>query len=262
MQMSQPLTLYRYCDLTGKGLGYFEDMMAHNRTKFSSPLHFNDPFDCRVQYDIRNNRNDVVTRYAEYLTRTGTGDLEKAEREVPVAIADLEKWQEDRIRNISRGLANSGMLCFTTSCDDLVMWTHYAKHHSGICVQFKLRNDSDLEQIDFFAQARAINYTNEAPLINWVLDKMPEVVQKVFFTKALPYSYEQEWRIVHYDKSPDVKPIPKGIVAAVILGVNIQPHDKERVLKACAKYEDEVELAQAVLNPVPYSLAFLREAVV
>jgi len=260
--MSQPLALYRYCDLTGNGLEYFEDMMAHSRTKFSSPLHFNDPFDCRVRYDLRNKRDDVVACYAEYLIRTGTGDLEKAEREVPIAITELEKWQEDRVQNISRGLANSGMLCLTTSCDDLVMWTHYAKHHSGICVQFRLRDGSDLEQVDFFAQARAISYTNEAPLINWVLDERPVILQKVFFTKALPYCYEQEWRIVHYDKSPNVKPIPKGIIAAVILGVNIQPHDKERVINACTKYDREVEIVQAVLNPVPYSLAFSQEAVV
>jgi hypothetical protein len=142
------------------------------------------------------------------------------------------------------------------------MWTHYAKHHSGICIQFKLRDGADLEQVDFFAQARAINYTNEAPLINWVLDRRPEIVQKVFFTKAIPYSYENEWRIVHYNSSPDVKPIPKRIISAVILGVSIQPDDKERVIKACTKYDGEVEIVQAVLNPVPYSLTFSQEAVV
>jgi Protein of unknown function (DUF2971) len=260
--MSQPLALYRYCDLTGNGLEYFEDMMAHSRTKFSSPLHFNDPFDCRVRYDIRNKREDVVTRYAAYLIRKGIGDLEKAEREVPISTTELERWQEDRIQNISRGLANSGMLCLTTSSDNLVMWTHYAKHHSGICLEFKLRNDSDLEQIDFFAQARAINYTNEAPLINWVLDEMPAIVQKVFFTKALPYSYEEEWRIVYYDKSADVKPIPKGIIAAVIVGVNITPNDKERVIKACSNYDADVAIVQAKLIPVPYSLTLVQEAIV
>lgn len=260
--MSQPLALYRYCDVTEKGIEYFEDLIANNRTMYSSPLHFNDPFDCRVRYDFRNRREDVVARYAEYLTRKGIGDLAQAEREVPAEMTELVKWQETRCQNISLGLANSGMLCLTTSCDDLVMWTHYAKHHTGICVQFRLHDTSDMEQVDFFAQARAINYVSEAPLINWIHDDRPEIVQKVFFTKAIPFSYEQEWRIVHYDKSPGVKSIPKGIIAAVILGVNMNPRDKERVVEACTRYKGQVEIVQAELNPVPYSLALIQTKVV
>jgi hypothetical protein len=248
---------YKYKDISGDGISHFEDIMRNNRIWFSSPMHFNDPFDCRCMFDTRNTREQVVLRKAEFLTRSGASideAIATAESEIPRSAADLQNWQESQINGHSRRAANSAILCLAEACDNPIMWTHYAKRHTGICITFCIRDQHDRSHLDFIAQAQAIEYSDRCPLINFVQDPTAEIVRKALLTKSTPHSYESEWRIVRYDDGPGLKEIPKGIIGGVILGVNVGSDDRKRVITACAEYDHEVEIVQAQLDPHCYGL--------
>ena len=134
------------------------------------------------------------------------------------------------------------------------MWTHYAKDHTGICIQFRVRDVTEEEHVDFIAAAQPVEYADRCPVIDVIRDGNVDVVRKAFLTKSTSFRYEREWRIVLLDQGPGLKPIPKGIIGAVILGCQIDPGARDRVINACAEYDGDVEIVQATLDPETYGL--------
>jgi hypothetical protein len=266
MSQNHPIALYKYKDLSGDGISHVEDMLRNHRLWYSSPLNFNDPFDCRCVFDIRNTREEIVFRKAAFLAkRNGTtlaDALAQADGDIPTELQEVEQWQRQQIEGHSRRAANTGILCLTPVCDDFIMWTHYAKNHTGICIQFRVHNVSEEGHLDFIAAVQAVEYADRCPMINIVRDGTVDIVRKAFLTKSTPFRYEREWRIVLLDQGPGLKPIPKGIVGAVILGCQIDPAARERVVNACAKYEGDVEIVQATLDPETYALTMNLEKIV
>ena len=265
MDSDHPTVLYKYKDVSGDGITHVEDMLCNNSLWFPSPMEFNDPFDCRCVYDIRNTREEVVSRYTEFLERKGASfsdALAQAEQEIPRIQSELEEWQRQRIEGHSRRAANTGILCLTSVCDNPIMWTHYAKKHTGICIVFRVRDVCEDSHLDFFAGAQPVGYIDRCPLINFVRDDWVESARKAFLTKATPYCYEAEWRIVRYDDGPGLKPIPKEIISGVILGVQIDPVIRQRVIQACAEYDGNIDIVQATLDPNTYGLRLELEKTV
>lgn len=75
-----------------------------------------------------------------------------------------------------------GVLCFSKTWQNPVLWSHYADRHRGLCLGF------DVSQEIFWPVA----YVDDRP-------KMPtppteEAVQRLLFTKFTHWQYEQEYR--------------------------------------------------------------------
>ncbi len=263
MECDEPTTLYKYKDTTGDGIEHVECILRDNEVWFASPLNFNDPFDCRCFFDVRNTREEIVSRKARFLIeRKGylqSDAIAEAEAEIPSSEDSVERWQMDQIKAHSRRTANSGMLCLTPICDNFLMWTHYAGYHRGICIRFSMRTKAHL---DFIGTAHPVEYVDYCPRINFARDNTVDIVRKAFFTKANRFRYECEWRIVHYDQGEGLKPIPAGIIDSVILGCQINPTDAERVINACAEYNGNVEIFRSKLNPETYGLSLTPENIV
>ncbi len=265
MTTESPTILYKYKDVTGNGIAHVEDMLRNNRLWFSSPKEFSDPFDCRCVYDVGNSREEIVLRKTAFLARRGTSlcdALAQAEQDIPEHADDVERWQRQQIEAHSRRAANTGILCLTLIPNNQVMWTHYAAWHTGICMQFRIRDEREVSHIEFIAAAQPIEYADRCPLINFVRDDRADIVRKAFLTKTSPYRYEAEWRMVRYDDGPSLKPIPTGIIGGVILGVRMNPKTRDRVIQACAEYDGDVDIVKASLDPQTYGLRLERERTV
>ncbi len=266
MGFGRPTTLYKYKNVTGIGIDHVEDMLRNNRVRFSSPLDFNDPFDCRCIFDISNTREEIVFRKAAFLTKSSRASLNdalaEADREVPVEPAEVDRWQMQQIDGHSRRAANTGIFCLTRDMHNFIMWTHYARNHTGICIQFRVRDVSAKGHIDFIGDAQPVEYADRCPKINHVRDASVDIIRKAFLTKATPFRHELEWRIVHYDQGAGLKPIPRGIIGAVVLGCNMDPAIEERLIRACAEYDGDVDIVRAKLDPETFGLAVEREQTV
>lgn len=55
---------------------------------------------------------------------------------------------------------NTGIYCFTKSEDNILMWSHYANEHKGICLEF------DHSDPDLFTAAK-VNYCCDYPKVNY-----------------------------------------------------------------------------------------------
>lgn len=260
-----PTVLYKYKDVTGDGIAHVEDMLRNNCLWFASPNEFNDPFDCRCVYDIGNSREEVVLRKTTFLAQKGaplSDALAQAEQDIPQHPDELERWQHQQLEAHSRRAANTGILCLTPLCNNQLMWTHYAKWHTGVCIKFRVRSEREVSHLDFIGAALPVEYADRCPLINFVRDDRVEIVRKAFLTKMTPYSYEAEWRIVRYDDGPGLKPIPIGIIGGVILGVRMKPTTRDRVIQACAEYDGDIDIVKTSLDPQTYGLRLKLERTV
>jgi hypothetical protein len=76
-----------------------------------------------------------------------------------------------------------GLLCFSKSWKNPVVWGHYADKHRGICLGFEVSGDI----------LQKVNYVKERLPRPAVLDE--EFMKKVLFTKFDHWQYEQEYRM-------------------------------------------------------------------
>jgi hypothetical protein len=90
-----------------------------------------------------------------------------------------------------------GMLCFSASWSDPVIWAHYSDKHRGLCLGFKIpkvKNDPETDE------SRRVTYVTRPLKFPANFENLPEakrlaIVQKILFTKFVKWEYEKEIRI-------------------------------------------------------------------
>lgn len=91
-----------------------------------------------------------------------------------------------------------GVICFGKHWTSPVMWAHYAKSHTGICLGFDIPDDRPKKMV--YEQERikwAVNLVKPLRgLDNWLLEK-------VITTKYEQWAYEEEWRLFAKLEEPD-----------------------------------------------------------
>lgn len=90
-----------------------------------------------------------------------------------------------------------GMLCFSASWSDPVIWAHYSDKHRGLCLGFKIPRVKDDPEID---ESRRVTYVRRPLRFPANFENLPEakrlrIVQKILFTKFVKWDYEEEIRI-------------------------------------------------------------------
>lgn len=79
--------------------------------------------------------------------------------------------------------SNRGLLCFSATWRDPVLWAHYANKHKGLCLGFEVSD----------AICRAVNYEKRRIKLP-VRPRLPDA-EALIFTKFANWKYEQELRI-------------------------------------------------------------------
>ena len=82
----------------------------------------------------------------------------------------LRKYMSSGLENITLklrqtfvDLAEATGISFGGDPRNILMWSHYAANHKGLCLQFELTRD-----IDNFVFAMPVQYSEDYPIVNWV----------------------------------------------------------------------------------------------
>ena len=137
-----------------------------------------------------------------------------------------------------------GIKCFTPHNDNLLMWSHYAKSHSGICIEFDVEKDCD-----FFVYPMPIKYQKEYPQIN-ILGN--DYTHKLLETKADVWSYENEVRV--YKQSSGYHTFKPNSLVSVIFGCKCEKIKEITTEIANNVSLNHVMLYKATPNSSKYSL--------
>jgi hypothetical protein len=257
-----PKVLYRYRSL--ERLEYTLEELRDGYVFLSKPADFNDPYDSALSVSWEQQQKQALEELgpeygydpkiqSKFLESLGEREKEYEQQAFEDLIRDLLSvfyGPSDppdlfsRFRNLVR------VGCFATNPNSVVMWSHYAKKHTGICVEVSgptmLSSAKFLELLhpvrytEKFSDAFQLCWPREGDLYQVRFDLWPILAA---CHKSEEWRYEGEWRLISSDPASE----PKFSLAScgikpsrIILGARI-----DRPNEAAIK-----ELAQKVSVPV------------
>lgn len=257
------MKLYKYRPL-GK---YTENMLINAEIYLSQPKDFNDPFDSRSNTIYQGSYDNWV----KYLKNNGLSDDEA--NKLALAMGDRTiKIDELDSRAIDKEL--NAICCFSEINDSILMWSHYANSHKGICIEYTTVEDStgiaiplddSLSQIDDpvlnrFLVLKNVIYQNDMPsTYNRLKDDYSKLIQFIR-TKHSNWCYEKEWRIIFVHTLLKLNPIKikRSCITGVIFGMDINEAEKDMYINICKKsFIDngfDLKLYQCKENPDKYAV--------
>lgn len=195
------LPQYLYCYMSINRMDWIEDLLLNCHLWFSAPTEFNDPFDCKVYPEIPNDEE-----LADYLYKNVTNVYPPNYEIIKQGLKDRGK--EIAIQAIDNVINKSGIKCFTDRNDCILMWSHYANCHRGICLKFDV-----LEDPSFFVYPLAMDYRKDYPRMKFTDKRFTSTLLK---TKYSDWSYEHEYRV--YKQTLGYHGFYHKALKAIILG--------------------------------------------
>lgn len=226
-KVPERLYKYRFCDTHN----YFLKLLKENSFFFSSPKHFNDPFDCRVYPDYGGgSKSEIMERYLKHVKfshpELGLGEQKKiAKLNYKNNISIIRSPELAAIRLNDQIDNGYGIFSLCEQPDNLLMWAHYSDCHKGFCIEFDAQKLAKICEnyimVGDLILVKRVNYLRNYPLINPYKHEIddPTFIECIT-TKSLDWSYEKEWRLI-YTKHPDESlEFPPNIITSIYFGVN------------------------------------------
>jgi hypothetical protein len=224
-----------------KYMGFDIGMKAlqHNTLGFTNPLAFNDPYDCTPKLIDFDNLPD---KYREYLVTKLRSDLNSAEQDALLKVMythpDELVTKKLSAQGMENEIKNRGVTCFSKNFNNILMWSHYAASHTGVCIGFNLEKlylyISEVSSEKMMVQ---VTYADTFTPIDYYTRKREAIVQWLK-TKAKIWAYEEEIRIImnHLDFKGDnkyIQSIDKGCFHEVYLGNRIPKENEAAIIQLC-----------------------------
>ncbi|MEV3817662.1 DUF2971 domain-containing protein [Aeromonas salmonicida] len=215
-----------------------ECVLVDGTLKFTSPKEFNDPFDCRLNFNSKNAPQYFLNKFKSYFDEQ-YGHLSPAEK--------LKKRKQiERMFNI--GLTNGslvdnllshvGICCFSKEPDNILMWSHYADHHKGFVIEFDvidILDDTITVSSDFIKEPEynlmlsKVNYSINMPTRTFRDEDPTKVSTMYFLTKAIDWEYENEYRCISHEKGAGIHHFNRELISRVLAGVKMPAADFARL---------------------------------
>lgn len=205
------------------------DILVHSHLWQSSPADFNDPFDMLARIveeatgiELRNHVKGILKEHGV--------KHNKMER----AIAQFcKKSKADRVQVFSDVFSTTaekaGVVSFGGDPRSILMWSHYAHYHSGICIQFECARD-----FQTFSGAIPVTYKANYPVIDWVTN-FEESLGEVMRQKHEGWTYERESRIIRPGEARKKLKFDSDAVTRIIVGCRASEKTKQVVHKLVAE---------------------------
>ncbi len=235
--MHKPKYLYQYQCIGEPGKpGEHTLSNLENRVIFlKKPREFNDPFEFKIE--THKPSEDDWYNFFDEIGKPSDLNLKND---------FIEEFERSFTRIVDWLKNECGVACFLEYYSNILMWSHYAAGHTGICLQF----DTDCDPFSVVDALIPINYKKEIPIVNPLIIlrtllfdnalKQENEMQKIIFpllnTKYCCWSYEKEWRLmarnkdVPTDMSGWTSDVNEQALKAVYLGWKIKHDHEVRIL--------------------------------
>jgi len=191
-------SLYKYCifDLEDQRS---EKQLSTPMLWFSSPESLNDPFECKPKFTFEGTAKEEVMLLVDYLRRTSQtkGLIDLFEEALDIQRGGYfskmkEKFEKDILKKIEKEI---GICCLSERNNSILMWSHYAKDHTGYCVEFEAS-----ETTPFFGAAQKVEYDHSYPMVDFFNTPHEKQVDLIFLTKGR-FKFEAQ-RALKIDGTP------------------------------------------------------------
>jgi len=280
-------------------------VFTHRTFRYSSPLLFNDPFDIQsglhFDFDVDDIHLKILNRLEELAKCDHLPDLDWTDpwakvikvvwENYPSYGFPRQRWLEQLaekagdlsldkvIRKTREDYANAWekllptlrVFCVSEERDNLLMWAHYAKDHTGVVAEVLSLPKED----NPLSVARQITYRDSPPPFyseeEWLNDILLQkrldhstLFRKYAQTKSSQWSYEKEWR-VWYPSDPNTQsglwvdmPIRKSELKAVYFGCRIEEKFKHKLGNLISSAFPDAEMFRAEKLEGRYGLGYKK----
>ncbi|MEZ9174635.1 DUF2971 domain-containing protein [Vibrio kanaloae] len=222
-------------------------MLQENTAWMANPNTFNDPFDCNyrpLSADIKNG-DKLFSKNIE-LTEVEAA-IYQAYKNKPTQEEEIKmlfRLTEYRNNQIQNAVQSHRVFSLSEDWDQILLWSHYADNHSGVCLGYE-RSEGSLLSSNMCRPVRyrkrylrydhsdylnflERNSTNSGPWQDGF-----NIITNALFTKSEDWFYEKEWRLVQrlliFDKSVGFNLEIDAPLRCVVFGCMTPKEDKEYV---------------------------------
>jgi len=218
LPIKPPRHLYKYRSMqSARDRARVKDILLKHRLYFPTRLGFNDPFDCHVPISWDRStpeewRQKLLETYRlTQIPKRWAGNLENYVQYLLDKKHIIAQLHKSGPKAFEAGLNKFQVLCLCKRPDGILMWSHYASNHEGICLQFRTYDGS------IFSAAVPVEYANDYPILKATLLRK-ELADGMIRTKAKLWKYEKEWRVFKNNGQTSHYTFPKDCLTGVILG--------------------------------------------
>lgn len=188
-----------------------------------------------------------LTELTEYKGKDIRKEIEKVHSTLEPIIPKLKEIINSRF----------AISCFSTSPDNILMWSHYANKHRGFCVEYDF---SKMKAQNILLMLYPAIYSDKRPTVPMTLfdldnlndiklsndrNAIPDLIMALL-TKSKIWNYENEWRIIATQSDLDEQKLKADIAVKVYYGANIDADDKKQLDEIVE--EKELEKEQYILD--------------
>jgi DUF2971 family protein len=237
-------------------------LIVHSLIPLFSPETFNDPFDTEARWFVAGTVEERRAKFNALVTtwqppRTTDEQREQAlQRMLTATDAELAALLKGSFATVRRDF---GIACFAAGDPrDVLMWSHYANNHSGVCLQFEAARD-----LLVLMRAVSIDYIDEYPSINWLLNQH-NGINLTLTRKHSRWAYEREHRILlHGCAGQHIRFEPNaltGIILGCRAGEDARATVRDLLAERVARGMPEVTVYEAYRHELRYELKLRRAA--
>lgn len=196
---AHPPRFYKYRVWTDD---FHKKVLTDSELFFSSPMRFNDPYDCGLPFKQHPENSDPLV-IKETLERTVVNSHphlankpleleEKCAKQLMLIQQNPESWFEEAWGYKPEELNKRfGILSLTPHPDNYLMWSHYSNSHKGFCVEFDTRKLIESVAGHF----QKVSYSDEIPFFSIRESLVEDLLAKLIYLKSDIWHYEDEYRI-------------------------------------------------------------------
>jgi hypothetical protein len=219
---------------------YIDQTLRTNRIHFSNPSKFNDPWDCKPFYDTSDCYDSVgrmrLLDWVVYICKTRT---DRSDSEIQQLRTDLDNNPDKLEKTINEISEKNGVgidqlnrvYCLGVDPKNILMWSHYAESHSGICYEFNVTN------FNYIGAALKCDYLADYPKLE-IHNNSDGHQLKPILSKADVWAYENEYRIVSEEKLSSNTP---GMIITENSFLQLQDNSIASIIVGCRGKVDEVK---------------------
>lgn len=242
--MIEPEILYKYRSWNNE---IQKSPLTKSELYLSSPMDFNDPFDCRIPSNLKDMNQEEVEEYGRIIIKNHSKimielgwDLNEEYRYIVDRISEdrnsfQNEFQERTFDSYNKHL---GVLSLSKRWDSILMWSHYADNHKGYCIGF---HQDMLTSSSFFGAGGPVIYPQDAnfPKISPTKEFEPESQFLATHHKAFDWNYEEEYRFTKlqypkpFEKSERIIKVPDNFIGEVLIGLRAEASVENEIVELC-----------------------------
>lgn len=214
VKADRPKYLYKYASFNE----YWKDLIFNGKVRMQAPTSFNDPFDTSFYCDFEMYKNSLEIKIKNrfpYINK--------------MQIDSMAKLKISSPNEMNHGFKNIMLIsCFSEINTSILMWSHYARKHSGFCIEYKV------DRLNDFCADRLYPVIYSDKLCDMTDYMISDAKQNLTFKSIAPvlfksteWEYEKEWRLISTCQTDNIEDFSNGI-SAIYLGVNVFNDDNNR----------------------------------